>query len=105
LAEVPEGKQVWLHDYKRDEIVKSEHRVKLRVRYDEVLTKGGSYALQAGTVHSTSVAPGTITLVRSIPTTLPVARIIGASEGARQRPAGRDSVDLDQVLAEIRAAS
>ena len=105
LAEASAGEQVWLHDYKRDEIVKGAHRVILRHRYDEVLNPGGSYALPAGTVHSTSVAPGTITLVKSIPTTHSVARIIGASEGALQRSAGRDSVDLDQVLETIRAAS
>ncbi len=105
LVDAPDGEQIWLHDYNRDEIIKSDRRVGLRCRYNEALTAGGSYALRAGTVHSTSVAPGTITLVKSIPAGLPVARIIGASEGARQRSAGRDSVDIDRVLAEIGAAS
>jgi hypothetical protein len=105
LVDAPGGEEIWVHDYDRDELVRSDRRVALRHRYEEVLSTGGSYELRAGTVHSSSVAPGTITLVKSIPTALRVARIIGASDSARQRPAGRGLVDLDQVLEDIRAAS
>jgi hypothetical protein len=104
LTEDPTGHQIWLHDYTRNEIVETEHRVTLQTRYDELLNAGDSYVLPAGTVHSTFVVPGSITLVKSIPSGLSVARIIGAQQGARQRSGVRGSVDLDQVLSDIRAA-
>jgi hypothetical protein len=105
LTEDRTGHEIWLHDYTRNEIVKSEHRVTLQTRCDELLNAGDSYVLSAGTVHSTSVAPGSITLVKSIPSGLSFARIIGAQEGSQPRSAVRGSVDLDQVLSDIRAAS
>jgi len=105
LCEHPSGEPVWLHDYSTHSVVDSGRRMMPVLLRREVYRGGNSYELAAGQMHSTvRTAEGTMTLVKAVPTSLRVARILGATAAARQRSAVRRTVTPHEALQYVRMA-
>ena len=98
------GQPLWIHDYDRRTLCKTDRRVTARSRNEAVVESGQSYTLEAASVHATRViTPWAATLVRATPSGHRTARIVGGVvKPPTQKPA-RPEIQIAEVTNTLRS--